>query len=277
MLEVTDTMRTHLRQDSAIKIAGFLDEAALALCRQCLDFSLANPGPTALDIFEGTKDAHYNDLGTGRTLEVYKPMIEKLRFADLLADLWGSEHVWYFGEEIFIKDGGNIGRSPWHQDTAYIPANGKHLANIWFSFEALPAHNALEIVKGSHLGPQYDGSAYDDPNDPTKPMWGAECFPRLPDIEAEREADPRAWDVLSWALEPGDIVVLHSGALHGGAPVDAGCPTRHTVVLRFFGDDIRYRAFPDKKPDYFMDVREFDDGSMQPGDLYRSAYFLQLR
>ena len=277
MITVTEKMRNDLRQNGAIKIDGLFDEASLAECRRCFDFSLANPGPTALDIFDGTNDAHYNDLGTARTLEVYRPMVEKFELGNLLSDLWGSEHVWYFGEEIFVKDGGNIGRSPWHQDTAYIPANGKHLANVWFSFETLPAQNALEVIKGSHRGPQYDGSAYEDPNDPTKPMWGGEYFPQLPDIEGERRSDPNSWEVLSWALQAGDAIVLHSGALHGGAPVDKRCPTRHTLVLRFFGDDMYYQPFPDAKPNYFMDVREFDDGSMQAGDRYRSEFFLQLR
>lgn len=277
MIDVTETMRTDLHRDGAIKIEGLLDEARLADCKRCFDFSLANPGPTALDIFAGTKDAHYNDLGTQTTLEIYKPMIEKLGFGDLLADLWGSEHVWYFGEEIFIKRGGKVGRSPWHQDTAYIPANGEHMVNIWISFEPLPARNALEVIRGSHLGPQYDGTAYSDPDDPTKPLWGAAHFPQLPDIEAERRADPAAWDTLSWDLRPGDAIVLHSGTLHGGAPVDAACPTRNTLVLRFFGDDIHYLSYPGSKPDYFMDLRAFDPGTMKPGDLYRSDDFLQLR
>jgi hypothetical protein len=277
MFEITDTMRTDLQKDGAIKIEGLLDEARLAECRRCFDYSIANPSPTALDIFAGTKDAHYNDLGSGKTLKVYQPMLEKLGFADLMADLWGSERIWYFGEEIFIKDGGKVGRSPWHQDTSYVPAYGAHFANIWISFEPLPARNALEVIKGSHLGPQYDGTAYSDPDDPTKPVWGTADFPQLPDIEAERAADAQAWDTLSWDLQPGDAIVLNSGALHGGAPVDAACPTRHTLVLRFFGDKMHYRPFPDAKPDYFMDVRAFDDGALSPGDLYRSDHFLQLR
>ena len=45
----------------------------------------------------------------------------------------------------------------------------------------------------------------------------------------------------------------------------------------FFGDDLRYRPFPDAKPDYFMDLRAFDVGSLKVGDLYRGEHFLQLR
>ncbi len=277
MIRATEAMRQAFSNNGVIKAEGLLSPAELAECRRCFDFNLANPGPTAYEVYEGTSDSHYNDLGTAKSRKVYRPMLEKLGFAEFLADLWGSEHVWYFGEEIFVKAGGKAGRTLWHQDTPYFPAEGSHLANIWISFEALPARNALEVVRGSHIGPMYDGAAFMDAKDPTRPLWGAEHFPRLPDIEAERAKDPHSWDVLSWALEPGDAVVLHSGALHGGAPVDAACSTRHTVVLRFFGDDLRYRPFPDAKPDYFMDLRAFDVGSLKAGDLYRNEHFLQLR
>lgn len=277
MIPVTDAMRETFARDGAFKAEGLLSAEELAACRRCFDFNLANPGPTALQLFEGSNDEQYNDLGTAKSLEVYRPMLEGLGFADFLSELWGSEHVWYFGEEIFIKQGGGVGRTPWHQDTPYFPAEGAHLANLWLSFEALPAGNALEVVRGSHVGTMYDGAAFMDPDDPTRPLWGTGDLPRLPDIEAERAADPSSWDVLSWELAPGDAVVLHSGSLHGGAPVDPGCPTRHTLVLRFFGDDLRYRPFPDAKPDYFMDLRAFDVDDLEAGDPYRGEHFLQLR
>ncbi len=277
MIPVTETLREEFVRDGAIKAAGLLSAEELAECRRCFDFNVANPGPTALDIFEGTKDAHYNDLGTEKSLEIYRPMLERLPFADFLAELWGSEHVWFFGEELFIKQGGDVTRTPWHQDTPYFPAVGDHMANVWISFEALPARNSLEIVRASHRGTTYDGTAFMDPEDPLRPLWGPEHYPPLPDIEAERAADPEKWDVLAWDLDPGDALVLHSGALHGGAPVDVGCPTRHTLVLRFFGDDLRYRPYPKSAPDYFMDLRFFDAKGLEAGDLYRGDQFLQLR
>ena len=277
MINATKEMREAFARDGAIKATAILNPAELRECRRCYEFNLENPGPTALDLFEGTNDATYNDLGTAQSLKIYGPALKKIGFADFLADLWGSEHVWYFGEELFRKDGGNVGRSPWHQDTPYLSTRGPHMANIWFSFETLPAKNALEVVKGSHLGTTYDGAAFLDPTDPTRPLWGDQHYPPLPDIEAERAKDPASWDVLSWDLAPGDAIVLHSGALQGGAPVDQQCPTRNTLVLRSFGDDVRYRPYPDTTPDYFMDLRAFDVDSLKPGDLFREEHFIQLR
>ena len=46
-------------------------------------------------------------------------------------------------------------------------------------------------------------------------------LPRLPNIEVERAADPGAFDIVSFASEPGDVLLVHPGSLHGGAPVDS--------------------------------------------------------
>ena len=68
-----------------------------------------------------------------------------------------------------------------------------------------------------------------------------------------------------------------SGPLHGGAPVTPDCPTRHTIVLRFFGDKLYYRPLPTTAPNFPYDIREFDDRSLTPGEPFRSPYFAQLR
>jgi len=269
-------------QDGAIKVPGMLDANQLAKVKACFDWSIENPGRAAAAIYAGTPDEHHNDISNAKALPVYTPMLEAAPFVDFLAELWGSEHVWYLGEELFVKEG-EVKRSPWHQDTAYGPFCGAHLANCWMSFDPLPIANSLEVIRGSHRGPQYDGAAYDDPKHDAKPMWGDGTFEPLPDIEAERRADPHRWDVLSWAVDPGDVIICHSGALHGGAPVDAGCPKRRTLVLRFWGDEAYYRPLPATKPDYFHDVRDSVGrmgeffSEMREGDPFRFPRALQLR
>ena len=276
-MNVDQTLKTTFHTDGAIKVEGMLDAAMLAQCKTCFDWSIANPSRHAGVIYTGTTDAHYNDIAHPGALNVYESMLGEAPFVDFLAALWDSDHIWFLSEEIFVKEGASVGRSPWHQDTSYAPFAGEHLANCWFSFESLPQANSLEIVRGSHHGIRYDGSSYNDPSDPTKPMWNIPELPRLPDIEAERQTDPSAWDVMAWATEPGDVIICHSGALHGGAPVDDDCPSRHTLVLRFFGDDATYRALPSVKPNYFHDVRKDNDTRLKDGDPYRAPEFLQLR
>ena len=74
--------------------------------------------------------------------------------------------------------------------------------------------------RGSHRQTLYNTSAF-DPHDETIPIW--EGLPRLPDIEGDRAR----WDIVSWAVTPGDLIVFHPAMLHGGAAThraDAGAP-----------------------------------------------------
>lgn len=276
-MRASEQMKRDFFRDGAVVARGLFTPVQLERARKGFEYGIAHPSPFARQLFEGTDHAHFNDFSNPENAEHYVALIRELGLHDFMASLWDSQNVWFLGEELFIKSGGNSGRSPWHQDTSYLSAQGDHLANVWISFESLPKANALEVVRGSHRGIQYDGAAYADPKDPTRPVWGEAHFPRLPDIEAERREDATSWDVVSWALEPGDALILHSGTLHGGAPVTPQCPTRRTLVLRFFGDKLFYRPLPTTPPDYPMDIREYDDRTMVPGAPFRSPYFAQLR
>ena len=275
-----NTLRQRYREDGAIKVGKLLDADMMAKCRAHYDWSVANPGPFAFNIFDGTIHKTINDNSNPAAQPMYKELVQQLPVADLLADVWGSEHVWFFGEEVFGKEGGKAGRSPWHQDTSYLPWSGSHFANLWISFEPLPKANSLEMIRGSHRGKTYDGTTFTDPNDVTRPLHGGDTWPRLPDIEAERKVDPAKWDVLSWATEPGDVIMLHPHSLHGGAPIDANCPSRHTLVLRFFGDDAVFRGLPkESKAGYSRQGVLFVEDllHLRDGDPFRSPIFQQLR
>jgi hypothetical protein len=239
-----------------------------------------HPGPLALELFAGTeKETHNDNVNPGAT-ERLNELVSSLPFGELFADLWGSKHVWYFAEEVLLKKHGKGGRTPWHQDTSYLRWNGMHWANAWISFEAVPKPNALEMIKGSHRGILYDGTNFLDANDPTAPLHGGSALPRLPDVEAERKTNPNKYDVLCWATQPGDIVVLHPGMLHGGAPVDAKFRNRHTLVSRFFGDDSFFRSLPSHSDSGYTPAGVlFVDqlGHLSDGDLFRVSCFKQLR
>ena len=268
------------RVDGLVKLEKLLDAEMLARCRANYDWSVANPGPFAFNIFDGTEHKTINDNSNPAAQPRYKELANSSVFADALAAVWGSQHVWFFGEEIFGKEGGKVGRSPWHQDTSYLPWVGAHWANLWISFEPLPKANAIEVVRGSHQGTTYDGTTFTDPNDPTKPLHGGSTWPRLPDIEAERKADPASWDVLSHGTSPGDVIMLHPHCLHGGAPVDANCPNRHTLVLRFFGDDAAFRSLPENsRSGYPRQGILFSEelAHLKDGDPFRSPAFVQIR
>lgn len=270
--------REIFQRDGVVKLEGVLDAAMLRKCEDCFTWSLTHPGPLAHFTYKDTEHQHHVDNFNPAAVGMYHDLVSAPVFGDTLAQVFGSEHVWYFAEEIFFREGGKAGRSPWHQDTSYIPIGGRQWANWWISFEEIPGKNALEVIRGSHLGPSYDGSDFKDPDNPAQPLHGNGWIP-LPDIQREREADPASWDAVSYETRPGDVIMLHPHSLHGGAPVDVATPTRRTLVLRFFGDDGVFQPLGVEDKFKFLGEELFDApfGGLAPGDPLRSPYFKQIR
>lgn len=101
----------------------------------------------------------------------------------------------------------------------------------------------------------------------------------MPDIEAERRTNPDAYDIISWATKPGDVLLLHPGVLHGGGVVDASFPDRHTLVLRFFGDDAFFSPLPENSlsgitPAGYLFPEEL--ASLKDGDPFRAPCFRKV-
>ena len=267
--------RQAFQEDGAVLIESLLSAEQIADCRKAYELGMTNPGPYLQQFEKGSEGRTYNDVANPNVVEVMNGLVRSFPFGELFSALWGSDHVWFLSEEVFAKEGGNIGRTQWHQDLAYLPVIGEHLANVWISFETLPKKNSLEFVVGSHRGPAYNGSML-NPDDPTDPLWDDDRWPRLPNIEAIRQRDPGVLDIVSWAVNPGDVLVFHPGSLHGGAPVDGDCPSRHTLTLRFFGDLAFFRALPSKSRANYRAPHLEHIMNLKEGDPYRSPFYVQL-
>lgn len=218
-------------KDGVVCLPQALSERTLQRALDAYEWSLAHPGPGAAELPANGTGTFYQDLANPAALDAYRTLLEDSEIGTLISTVWGGTAVWYMYEQVFRKSGGSARRTPWHQDTPYLPVQGAQLAVMWISFDPVPDNQALEFVRESHRGPLYDGSRF-DPEDDTAPLYGDGSLPRLPDIEADRSR----WDILSWATQPGDVIVFHPSMLHGGAATDAGS-VRRTLSLRFFGDD----------------------------------------
>jgi ectoine hydroxylase-related dioxygenase (phytanoyl-CoA dioxygenase family) len=269
------TLRDAYRRDGVVCLRGLLGAGDLAAARAAYEWSLAHPSPSA-NSYAGGSGRFYQDLANRAAQPAYRDLVHATPAADAVAALWGAPDVWFMYEQVFLKEGGDTRRTPWHQDSSYLPVDGEQLAVVWISFDAVPRECSLEFVRGSQRGPMYDGSAF-DPSDDTAPIYGDGSLPRLPDIEANRGA----WDIVAVGVEPGDAVVFHPGMLHGGAATKAGAQ-RRTLSLRFFGADAHYarrpfltdKTVPESKA---TSVFQLLSGRLRPGDPFRHPEFPRVR
>jgi len=277
-------MRRELAAVGAILVPNLLTEIHLRWLEEIFGSALDNPGPRATHFvgvngYELVTD-HHNSSVVVQLLE----FVKSLALGRLIASLWKSEHVWFLGEELFLKTGGETqlsardSRTNWHQDTSFVAGAGPHLINVWISLEEVPVENALEIVRGSHHGIQYavPFSAYSEGDG--RCTSDEERPPDMPDIEADRITNSSAWDVISWRTQMGDALLFHGGTLHGGAPVTPSLPSRRTLVLRFFGDYFFYRPLPASQWRTSPNIAPGlgNNPSYVAGDVFRPTCFIQV-
>ncbi len=258
--------RRQFAEEGAVHLPAALDAPALADALAAYEWSLANPGPGAMKIPQRTDSVFYNDLYNPNCLKGYRAMLEASPLPRLIADIWGSPDIWFMYEQVFLKEGGESRRTPWHQDSSYLSIAGNDLAVAWITFDPVAKSDSLEFVRGSHRGTLYNGSRF-ELGDDTAPLHPSADLPRLPDIEADRAR----FDIVSWAVEPGDVILFHPAMLHGGAPTHPGT-RRRTLTLRFFGRD----AYYDKRPGLAGPRAGGFHQRMKQGDAFRDPSFLKL-
>lgn len=272
-------LQAQFKQDGVVCIRGALDQEGLALAERAFCWTLEHPGPGARDVLAGKPGAFYQDHANPKAFPMYRALLRDTGLSDLVADVLDSKHLWLLYEQIWLKQGGAALPTPWHQDLPYIPLTGDHVATAWVNLDRVAKVRSLEFVCGSHRGPLYNPCAF-DPENASAAMFAEGAWPALPDIDATREA----WRIVSWEIEPGDVIVFHLAMLHGGAPTRTG-ERRRTISPRYFGD----HAFCAERPEH--GIAEADrlvraDGGRDPieqmarrpsGTLFRHPGFPQLR
>jgi len=253
-------------RDGVVFLPQVLDKAALASALKAWEWSLANPAGGG-KVAQSTDSTFYQDLYNPRVLDGYRDMLEASPIPEVCARLWGTDDVWFMYEQVFLKEGGETRRTPWHQDGSYLPVGGLDNAVAWITFDPLSKEDSLEFVPGSHKGVLYNGSSF-QLGDDTAPLYQGSEMPRLPDIEANRDK----FEIVSWPVTPGDLIVFDFNTMHGGAATHAG-QRRRTLTLRFFGE----RAVFAPKTLITGLPNEPDMGErMKPGDPFRGPNFLKL-
>jgi len=261
-------IRRAYRDDGVVLLEQALDKTALAQALGAYEWSLAKPGPLASRTPSHDSAAtFYNDLFNPKCLEGYRAMLEASPLPGLISEIWGTPDIWFMYEQVFLKEGGESRRTPWHQDSSYLSIAGDDLAVAWITFDPQRQEDSLEFVRGSHKGVLYNGSRF-ALDDDTAPLHQTADMPRLPDIEAGRAK----WDIVSFPVEPGDVVLFHPAMLHGGAATHRG-QRRRTLTLRFFGRDSHY----DKRPGPAGPALSGFHARLKQGDPFRDPSFLKLR
>ncbi len=238
----TDETTTAFAADGAVVLRGALDEPWLAELAAGVEHNRAHPSPWA-HWYTDADDAvgFWSDYVTWPHVDAYRRVAFDSGLAELAGRLMGSARVRFFHEHVLVKEPGAVERTPWHHDQPYYCVDGDQNVSMWIPLDAVPATAGLRFVAGSHRWGRWfvprrflDHRPYADDT-----VDDGRRYEIVPDLDGELDAHR----VLSWDVEPGDVIAFHFRTLHD-APGNELPTRRRAVSLRWLGDDATFARRP---------------------------------
>ena len=212
-----------------------INTGLIALPKQ-LKKNIANPGPHGKNHAENG-GAYFGDYVNWQRIPDFLKVASEGPLGKLAANLMGASKVQFFHEHVLVKEPGNSSATPWHQDMPYYCLAGDKSVSLWVPLDPVEQSVSLNFLKGSHR----DKQTFMPRRFKTlQPLEGdTTAYLPFPDIDQERDADR----IVSFAVDPGDILAFDFHTLHD-APPNPAATRRRAISFRFVGEGARYVERP---------------------------------
>ena len=227
-----------------------------------IEKNLAIPGPFVRDYNDNNAGRFFGDYCNWDRIEEYRNFLFHSPAASIAGQLMESQSVRLFHEHVLVKETATAIATPWHHDQPYYCVDGTQNCSLWLALDPVDRNTTLEFVSGSHrLGKWFSPQRFDK-----TPLYDNDGFEPLPDIDENRDQ----YDVLGWAVEPGDAVAFHFLTLHGSPGNESTHIRRRAFSSRWVGDDARFAIRQGKTSPPFPDCL------LKHGDKLDSPEFPQV-
>lgn len=227
-------MNTAFHTDGVTVIRNVLDQAWLDRLAAAIEENIASPGPHGKNHAE-EGGAYFGDYVNWQRIPDFLNVAKEGPLGKLAADLMGASRVQFFHEHVLVKEPGNTSATPWHQDMPYYCLDCPKTVSLWVPLDPVGEAESLNFMRGSHR----DKQTYMPRRFKTlEPLDGDTT-----DYAVFPEIDERSDDIVSFAVNPGDVLAFDFHTLHD-APANPTNTRRRAVSFRFVGEDARYVARP---------------------------------
>ena len=223
-------------RDGVVCVRQILSTREVAAAAAAIDVVLASRGPLA-QVASGADDpgAFVEDFCRWQEIAQIERLARHSRVPAVAAALTASPQLRFYHDHILVKEAGTTQRTPWHQDQPYYNVDG-HGVSAWIAVDPVPEGGSLEMVAGSHRGPWLMPRTFLT----KEARWFPEgSLAELPDIDA----DPAAFDIRRFAMQPGDAVFFDFLTMHG-APGFPFLSRRRILSLRYLTVGARHAPRP---------------------------------
>lgn len=218
------------KEQGAVPIRGLFADWVDAL-RRGIEKNMAAPGPFVRDYDDPERGRFFGDYCNWQRIEEYRCFLFESPAAGVAQALMGSQSARLFHEHVLVKEPRAEQPTPWHHDQPYYCVDGRQNCSLWLALDRVEPDSTLEFVAGSHRWDRY----YRPERFDKSPLYESSQLAPLPDINAERSR----YEILQWALQPGDCVAFHFLTLHG-SPGNRSSHRRRAFSSRWVGDDATF-------------------------------------
>ncbi len=258
---LTDDELREFTDDGVICARRVIPDRWIQRIADAIDRNVASP--TAIGEVISLRDAGYlNDIFMWLGDHDYRAFVMDSPAAILAGQALGAlgaTEVGFFYDQCFVKEPGTDVATPWHHDLTFWPLDGTHLCSIWMPVDQVTTESSgLRYVAGSHRWDQRFKAITPDHNEH---MINPD-LDDVPDIDAE----PDAYDLRAWEMEPGDVLIFHPLVVHGSLGNQSTTTRRRALATRWYGDDVVYRDLPHTMP--LPPAHGLDDGDHLGGPVF---------
>ncbi len=258
---IDQTQVEAFQRDGAVVVRSvfrdWVDAMAAGIAR-----NMADPGPYASENAV-TAGRFFDDYCNWTRIPEFEDVVRNSPAAELAAAAMNSQSAQFYHDHVLVKEAATPKPTPWHQDAPYYFVDGRQTVSMWMPLDPVQGAS-LRFIAGSHLWDKLvrpvswadDSDFYGGPQD----------WIDVPNPDAE----PDKFDVLEWAMEPGDAVLFDFRTVHGARGNTSG-RSRRALSLRWVGDDARYVERPGRTSP------PFPGHDMKAGQRLREDWFPVIR
>lgn len=243
---ITPEVQATFDADGVVHVPRTVSDSWVERILKYADSQIATPGDWVTDTNPG---APTNRLFTSRYRWRVDPFVADFvanaPVSVMAATLARSNTARFYFDHLLIKEPHTQNPTPWHQDIGYWPFMGKQIVSAWVAATPVTVdESSLEFIRSSHAwGRYFTAKSFDG-----KTGWAEDTTGEpMPDVATERAANPDAYDIVGFEVEPGDALFFSAWAVHG-SPANEGNHRRVAFSTRWLGDDVTWYPHPGSDP-----------------------------
>lgn len=270
MTKLTTEQIDTFQRDGVVHLKKTIDDALIERITAAVESLIDHPSKHGANVTpEGRRGMFFQDRHLFPTYPEFRALLHEVPFAKIAAQAMHSKEIRAFYEQVFIKDPGTQENFVWHQDRPYWYVDGGQICSTWLSLSSATADSsALEFVTGSHrwdvtYRPEFPGLEGKSPEELEKILWPGlkDYLATFEDECPQFEAEPDKYTIVSFAVEPGDVLLFDYRIVHRSGP-NNGTTRRAAISWRWLGDDAVWA--PKFGADPLIKATEIDLAANQP-------------